>query len=792
MGKQRVLLILKMAGRRSFATLRTAVLALIAVALAATVAACVSAHGRAVERGATASFGSYFQQVTGNAAVQSYMEKLGSSGRAVALSRTRANLLSAQTQSATVADVTMTSGPANIGVLRQGSYPARPGDISISVEAARQLHLSVGDVLQLIDTQAAEGDKTGTAAEFRVSGVTENPASIRELSAVALTDSSDVLGQADVWLTNESLAPIEVELTRGGGQATTAAVTSARMGAYTLSNQTIPPQLAWFIGLVMLSVVIVALYGSGRSRRREIYRILLSLGDTRWKASATTCASATVTALAGGILGWVSAAAVHVSFAGVLGEYVEQRWEEPEWGAINSTAVAVLLLMLIGGVLAAGATVFFEAHRHRSKLHGEIFSRRLLLGIGIIGTVLTVAFVAARQLYIFPYGHYAAMIAGALSIPSLAHALQPGSRRYPVTARLAQRMQKMALLGMAVVFVLSYYASLYASSVAVLSNWTSRQVSGETSYLSITGANKNAVDNLMQRYPEISERTAIFGDVATHDRMYRIVDSAGAPCIKSASDLGDCPTVALDLVMVASGGLLDRGYVNHAPASFVSESGATTLLGIALSDGQVTGTFTADGLIADERLENNVLSGLILPPDSPLLTQLGVGEPYSYTVIIFGFGSLSDEVRDGIRSTVLLEAPFAFLVDPDEPGIRQLKAQAVVRQLLALLVAPIVLLATVTAVVSEQTTERRLIELGGGGNRARWRLVAPLITSYVLSLGSGVVFGRLAAMDRLPFTYSPVTHDYGWLWALTLVGLLAVLPALRLGIRPFVENVNRR
>ncbi|MDY5139673.1 hypothetical protein R6H00_10910, partial [Actinotignum timonense] len=87
--------------------------------------------------------------------------------------------------------------------------------------------------LELVDTQVAEGDKTGTAAEFRVSGVTENPASIRELSGVALTDSSEVLGQADVWLTNESLAPIEVELTRGGGQATTAAVTSARMGAYT-------------------------------------------------------------------------------------------------------------------------------------------------------------------------------------------------------------------------------------------------------------------------------------------------------------------------------------------------------------------------------------------------------------------------------------------------------------------------------------------------------------------------------------------------------------------------------
>lgn len=77
MGKQRVLLILKMAGQRSFATLRTALLALIAVALAATVAACASAHGRAVERGATASFGSYFQQVTGNAAVQIIWKSLG-------------------------------------------------------------------------------------------------------------------------------------------------------------------------------------------------------------------------------------------------------------------------------------------------------------------------------------------------------------------------------------------------------------------------------------------------------------------------------------------------------------------------------------------------------------------------------------------------------------------------------------------------------------------------------------------------------------------------------------------
>ncbi len=778
MGKQRLLLIIKMARQRSCDAFFSALLALALVLVAATLLGFISAYQHAVKRGVESSFGSYTLQVTGNEKVSAYLEDLQQTGAAVAIYHTQANLLSPSNDRAGVADVTFTSGAANLGVLIAGEFPSHPGELSLSSEIAKQLELGVGDSVSLVDTQALHNH-----AEYVVVGINENPGSVKELSAVAITDDAEVLSLADSWLTNDSLAEIDSELTHGGGSVANVSAASRRAGANAASYQPIPPQIAWFFGILLLFSAVAAIYGSDHLRRREIYRILIAIGDKPWKATTTTCAQTMLIALAGGFIGWGLSALSTKLFANPVATHFEQRWDAVEWESINSTALAVIVSIAVGGLITAWTTVFFYKHKQNHKPQNDYFPKKLLFGLSIVGTILTLLFIISRQLYSFPYGQYVAMILGAFSIPNLAYSIRPGARNYRVTSMLANRMQKLVLAGMSAVFVLNYYGALYASSVAVLSNWTQNQISGETSYLSIVNANKNAVDNLLRRFPDLKTRMAIFGEVATKDEMFRIVDPKSIGCINAASNVDECPTAYLDLVSVASGGLLDSGYINHAPNRYVSADGKTTLIGISITDSNISRRLIVDNIIADDRLQNNVLSGLVLAPISPTLEQLGVETPYSYTIIIFGFGNLDAEDQNTIRSTILTEAPFALLVDPDEPEMRQLKAQALARQLFAILVSGAVLIALTTTLVSDQKAERQLIHLSGGRRLIRLRLIKPLIYGYILTLSAAIVLGRLSAMDHIPFTPVPITHDYGLLWSITFAGLAFVAPAIHIGTR---------
>lgn len=103
------------------------------------------------------------------------------------------------------------------------------------------------------------------------------------------------------------------------------------------------------------------------------------------------------------------------------------------------------------------------------------------------------------------------------------------------------------------------------------------------------------------------------------------------------------------------------------------------------------------------------------------------------------------------------------------------------------------MIALVSTLISDQRIERRLITLTGGSKISRGRLVKPLLFAYTVTITTAVILGRLAAMDRIPFTHlgtSPM-HSYGFAWALGLAGLLFIIPALILATRSSTGDENR-
>lgn len=781
MGRQRLRLVLKMVLHQPAGALVTVVLALILVFSCVSVSGFVSAYSRAVERGAQSSFGAYSTQVTGNEDVVSYMRSLQEKGEAVAISHSRQNILTADDQTGSSADVTMISGPADLGVLVSGRYPTNPGEVSVSVAVAEQLQSGPGDLLEFVDV-----GQTGLRRSFTLVGITEDPASINEIGAVAISDNEADFASSEVWLTNDDLAPVRSVLGHGGGAAATVASVIARAHANTVNYQAVSPRVARLFAGLMIAALLVAIYAADRRRRRTVYRVLTALGENPTRAALTTCAQTTLLALSGGVIGWLLAAVSLPSTSAGVAAYFEQRWNQMPWGTMTVTALAVLVMIGIGSGVTVGGTVL--SHERRRRTYDTGFSRRVLMVVGITGTVATLLIIASRQVMLFMQGHRVAMIVGAISIPPLAYAIALLTRKRRMITRLGNRLQKLTLAVLAIVFALTYYGSAYASAVAEYTNWQARQIPGEDSFLKIDGANEQAITNLFNLYPELKDRTAVFGDVSTNEQQFRITDSKGAECFRTAKHVDDCPRTNLDRVFIASGGAADRKYIRHAPETYVTTDGTVTLIGIGLTDSSVTQTITVERIMGDSQLDNNVLRGLILPEDDPVLKQIGVNEVQSYTAIIPGVASLSDEIRNGLRSSILSQAPFAFLSDSDNPENRQLRAQVIARQLFAVIASGTLLLALVATLVSDQRIERRLIELSGRDRRAQVRLLKPLFFSYATTVISAVVLGRLVVMDRIPFTHLDVAprHDYGLVWTAGLVGLLFLLPALVVATRPVI------
>ncbi|MDE1559130.1 MULTISPECIES: hypothetical protein [Actinotignum] len=781
MGKQRVRLVWKMLVDQPRRALYTLIVAILLTMIAASLGTFFNAHNQVQIRQARASFGSYAQRVSGNENVKDYLRELESNGKAVAVIHSRANILARQGQTddaATTADVTYLSGQGDMGMLIAGNHPASAGEVAVSSEVARLLDIELGGDIALADL---EGEGKNSPATFRVVGIIENPASIRDHTVIAVTDSTEILGRADSWLTDDPLMPLADELGQGQAQVATPDRVAHRASENAIAYQVIPAYVAWFVGVFVVCAVVFAVFAADRQRRRSVHNVLRSLGESPFNAAFHASLSTGLTMVIGGMIGWTVTQLIVAGSAERVGVFYEERWTGPFTADVAQGSVVLLLLFVLATFVSAAATLF--AHRWQRRDYYEELSYRKLGILGVCGLAVTAVFIACRQLYILPWGHQLALVSGALSIPALGYYLALAFQRRTIFAKLSARLHKVALVALGLVFVTSYSAALFSSAVALQNNWITREIAGEDSYLQVAYASKASVVSLKSRFPEIATQTSIFGEPENGERMYRLVTLDGADCLDIGARLDKCNRIDMDGVFLASGNMKDRDFVNHAPAHMVSPDGKVVVVEFSASDPTVTNMWVVDNVIPDEKLSNNVFRGLILAPDDPLVSQIGLTDPSLFRITIFGFGELSDDIRDGVRSTILTQAPFAFVTDPDAPEDRQLRAEAITRVLVALLTAGIVLCSMTIAIVSDQAIERRLIDLGGGGIRARVRLIAPLLGSYVVTVAAAAVMGRLVVMDRLPFTPAIVHHDYGLLWIVVLVSILFALPALHWAVR---------
>lgn len=116
-----------------------------------------------------------------------------------------------------------------------------------------------------------------------------------------------------------------------------------------------------------------------------------------------------------------------------------------------------------------------------------------------------------------------------------------------------------------------------------------------------------------------------------------------------------------------------------------------------------------------------------------------------------------------------------------------------VRKKFNIIASGALLIALVLTLVSDQRIGSRRITLTGGGKTIQIRLVELLLLAYTVTATAAVILGRLAAMDRIPFTHlelAPV-HDYGFVWALGLAGLLFIILPLILATRSITVNETR-
>lgn len=770
MGRQRLGLICKMLGANRAGALRTAAIGAVLVFIAALVSGYMAAYLRAEQRGAEAAFGSYSQQITGNESVRSKLRELEHSGKAVSIMRTRGNMLG---EGGASSDVTMLSGPADIGVLVAGSHPARAGEASISRELARQLGADVGDEVEFIDL-----DLTEERFPLTITGITENPASIREISAVAIIDDPAVLEQAEVWLTGDDIGGLGADLQHGTALRGTASDAAKKAAENAASYQPLPPRIAILLGVLLIAAVLLAVFTAGRAERKQVDRTLLALGDRPIKASLTAHTKTILPLAVGGAAGWLLAIpALHVS-AEPAAAWMEQRWEQLPIGPLLKVGGAVTASFIVFGLLSA---LLSAGKGRRRRIPRTVISSRAVTFFVIAGTLATLVFVALRQTLLVLYGHYYVQVIGALSIPSLGYVLTR-QRRRPVTHRIARATQLLVVVPLALVFVLCFRAALFASYVGVNLNWQNSQINGEESYLNINGVNAQAVEALLDRYPEIAERTAIFGEPDSPDSMFRLVHPEDVECLVQNNDIAPCRPRELDLVVFASGGLADSQYINHASPAAVGPDGTVSIIEISFSGGDITEKRKLSGIKAHEDLDNNVLSGLVLAPDSPLAQDLG--EPTIFTLVISGFGELPEEVRSGIRATLITEAPYAFLVDSDSAEDRQLRAEVLAKELFALIVSGVVIIALAVTLTADQGRERRLVDIGGGGSRMRVRLALPFLASSAITVAGGTLLGHLVTWDHIPFTHVLTDSDYGLEWMLPFLGLLFLLPAYVIVRRP--------
>lgn len=761
-------------------TLRFAAIAVVFSFVAVAFIGCVTSYYQAVREGAAASFGGFTYQVSGAGdQTQAYMRQLQQRGRAVALSSSTASLADGRTGLATTTPVTYLSGAARFGVIQEGRRPAKASEISVSVQVARELDADVGDRVALRDRSDVLG-----SGQYTLVGITYNPALLGESSSVVQSDDPGLTEQAQVWLTDDNLAPIESELNNGNARIARLDWTTGEMVSQVATRAMSPVSYVELVGAVLVFTAILALFVGHRSIYRHIFWVLTTLGDSPRRAALTVLAGHVVVLMVGGVVGGLVAALTVRASAQRVGLMVDQYWTPISPGALLTCLAAVLGIYVLAGIAA------LPSLRQRQVALGassHVTHRAARLIVAAVGIVVTLVFVVLRQLYLYPYGHYAAIVTGAVSVPLLADSL-PYFHGRRASRLVSERGSLIRTGALAVVFVVCFYTSLYASFVMTYVNWGRAAADGVNSYFSAQFVTAESVQNLSQRFPNVMAGAVVFADPNESSGQFRVVDPTEADCLRSNSgNLMACnPEVMSQVGMVLPDTPAARLAGSARPDALTQASSATVVV-INPNKPEVTRTVELPRLVPSVELRNDLLPGLVILSGSPQAQALGLSESSMRHVFIPNFAGFDDDTKNQFRSAVITGSPFATIVESDSPEFRQLEATAVARSVIATVMSVVILVVLSAIALADQRELRLTITAMGGGTRYRLHLIVPLLVAFSVTVLSAILLGRAAAMDHVPFTPAAVSHNYGIWWMIPVTSLLALAVPVVMATRQAVK-----
>ena len=728
---------------------------------------------QAVSDGAVTSFGGYGYQVSGGGDHSiAQLRDLAEKGKAVAVVIGHGAVRSVDSRHATAGLIEELSGPSRYGRLVSGSYPRLAGEVSVSIAAANQAGIGVGDQVTLDSEDASLG-----VDPYLVTGLTVNPADTSEVMVAAVTRSPTIVERSQTWLTDmdpNTITALQTDLSSGSTQVgsiqrTTKAAVS-EVSSRELSALPYFIALVFAVGVVGIAATLLGLRATSRSTTEALMAADLS----RQKAWWTVQSGLYAIPLLGGLLGAAAGYVLLMSAGPIFSARLNQMWVNTPIEAVFETSGLILSYTL----LALLSSYIITQRRPRPR-NVQPMSRKTwpLLVAGGLGIVISGACVFLYLTQRLHPGAILGIIIAAIAWPLLLWHL-PWLRGTPIQDRAVHATTRNIVPVLNIVMLVLSTAAYYSSTLVM-------QIDNENipkqSYIMVDSITANDVASLTADYPDImSQATVLTLPDESHEHP-RAVNADALSCLKGfigkssldfkcdkvqtfQSSIAVAPTSGPGSALAGLAGPQAQGSRDIGIAFFEPGNGVVSRVGRAT----IQGTSSLLGI--------DGMPGFVLDPSSPETQRLGIKLSNFRFIYVNDFQSYSDSKKNAFRTAVLTRAGYSSVRESDSTESRQLNVIAATLPCFAAIIVAIALALLSVSANAEQSSLRDALEISGATHRQRLRLLTPILASALIATCVALVIGWYCEHPDIYLwgTYLSDYYHYGWYWAIPIPVVLFV------------------
>ena len=652
------------------------------------------------------------------------------------------------------ASVRLVRDPLRIGVLREGTFPERDGEATISAHLAAVLGVSVGD-----DAAVSVNDQQRVV---RLTGITVRPED-GSYDGVVVLDTALPTAEADLWLSDRrpfSDPALEPLVQRGDLAArTTAILAEDRAAGFRSAFLMVVGQMSHVVVLLSAVVALLLLVVIPRATRREV-AALVDAGVRESRARFVPVMVGLSAVILGAITGAVLVLAGMSVAASEVGKLTSQEWTGVvvPWLALTT----ILLAPVAGGLVGVGVSVWIRRYRPRYDISWRPRPR-----LGLVLAVLGLACMLLPFIDVLPVE---AAVPGAillvLALPSAvvplsSAATAPASRRLVLTLTtpfaVAGALTSLLSLGTA-------YYSAYITHAGIASVRSSPAVQPAGSYL-IYNVTTSAADGLRDEYLRLGGRqTATYQLPVEDTHTLRVSGQKVVGCMRESG--GDNPQEHLSCLpkdtsspvnIVAISSALRHDEFRADPGLIEDDR-----VGLIDFDRQTSAVKSLDVMsaVADETLGGN-MPGLVVAPDSEIAKRYGLRASDAVLLALLDFGTLSEPSQARLRATVTRLAATAQTAELTDKKVPELTVGVWTAAVGGAAVC--LLCVSVGTVISTSQVRQRAMYATAGARRRQRRLLAVrlMIPPFVSFLATGALAISAAWISGV--------HDgspFGWWWVL--------------------------